>query len=309
MSKPEYLSIFLNGVEEWNSWRSENREDYDEHIDLSNEDMSYEDLTGFDFSDTDLSNVNFTGATLDWADFYGATVNGTIFSDIDLSKVFHLDYVHHRGPSILGLDSIYQSQGKIPLKFLRGCGLSDLDIEYAKLAAPGLDPNQVIQITYEIYRLYCDEPIKFYSCFISHSTEDTDFANRLYEDLQNEGVRCWLAMKDLKIGDPIRPTIDQQIRLRDKLLVILSENSIKSEWVGDEVEAAIEEESKSNRMLLFPIRLDDVVMNIQDGWSAKIRRTRNIGDFSNWPDPVSYQRALDCLLQDLKATGDPVHGQ
>ena len=39
-----------------------------------------------------------------------------------------------------------------------------------------------------------------------------------------------------------------------------------------EVEAALEEESKNNRLVLFPIRLDDTVMNTRDDWAAKIKR-------------------------------------
>jgi len=37
----------------------------------------------------------------------------------------------------------------------------------------------------------------------------------------------------MKIGDEIRDRIDQSIRIHDKLLLVLSENSINSEWVGD----------------------------------------------------------------------------
>jgi CRISPR/Cas system-associated endonuclease Cas1 len=37
-------------------------------------------------------------------------------------------------------------------------------------------------------------------------------------------------------------TIDEEIKLRDKLLLILSENSIASDWVEDEVNKAFAEE-------------------------------------------------------------------
>jgi hypothetical protein len=70
---------------------------------------------------------------------------------------------------------------------------SKLESESAKLAAPGLDPEQVTQITYELYRLYCDQPIQFYSCFISYNSKDQKFAQRLHDDLQNSGVRFWFA--------------------------------------------------------------------------------------------------------------------
>ena len=99
----------------------------------------------------------------------------------------------------------------------------------------------------------------------------------------------------MKIGDRIRPTIDHQIRMREKLLVILSESSIQSEWVGDEVEAAIEQEEASGKTVLFPIRLDDAVMNTRADWAAMIKRRRNIGDFS-----TDYDKAFNRLLKDLK---------
>ena len=165
--------------------------------------------------------------------------------------------------------------------------------------------QQVTDITYQIHQLYLGDGIQYYSCFISYNSRDEEFAKYLHDDLQNNGVRCWFAPEDLKIGDQIRPTIDRQIRLRDKLLIILSENSVKSEWVGDEAEAALEEETKSERLVLFPIRLDDTVMNTRDDWAAKIKRRRHIGDFSNWKDKSSYQKAFERLLRDLKATDGP----
>jgi hypothetical protein len=70
------------------------------------------------------------------------------------------------------------------------------------------------------------QPFQFYSCFISYSTKDRDFADRLYADLQIKGVRCWFAPEDLKIGDLLRQRIDDAIRLHDKLLLILSSHSV-----------------------------------------------------------------------------------
>ena len=40
--------------------------------------------------------------------------------------------------------------------------------------------------------------LEFYSCFISYSTNDQEFADRLYADLQNKGVRCWFAQHDYR---------------------------------------------------------------------------------------------------------------
>jgi hypothetical protein len=54
-------------------------------------------------------------------------------------------------------------------------------------------------------------------------------------------------------------------------------------------------------LVLFPIRLDDAVMDTRDDWAAKIKRRRHIGDFSNWKDEGSYRKAFERLLRDLKA--------
>jgi uncharacterized protein YjbI with pentapeptide repeats len=273
------------------------------YANLNEANLSEANLGEANLSSAYLHEANLNSASLKGTDLSGASLFKTHFGNNDISGSINLGLVEHRGPSFVDTFTIQKSKGKIPLEFLRGCGLNDLDIEYAKLAAPGLDPDQVTQITYEIHHLYCDQPIQFYSCFISYNNKDHNFAQRLHDDLQDNGVRCWFAPEDMKTGDQIRPTIDREIRLRDKLLVILSENSVKSEWVGDEVEAALEEESKSERLVLFPVRLDDAVMRTRDDWAAKIKRRRHIRDFSNWQDESSYRQAFARLLRDLKAPG------
>jgi hypothetical protein len=85
------------------------------------------------------------------------------------------------------------------------------------------------------------------------------------------------------------------------LLLVLSQHSVASQWVEQEVERALARARKENTVILFPIRLDKVVMEIEEGWPALIRNTRNIGDFTRWRRHDAFQKALDRLLQDLKA--------
>jgi len=119
--------------------------------------------------------------------------------------------------------------------------------------------------------------------------------------LQNKGVHCWFAPKDLKTGDRIRPEIDKAIQLLDKLLIVISKNSVKSPWVEKEVETAFEKERRQKRTVLFPIRSDDAVMRTKQAWAADIRRARHIGDFSDWKNHGEYQKAFGRLIRDLKA--------
>ena len=238
-------------------------------------------LHGANLHGADLSGADFIGADLENSDFTNARMGSTVFGDNEFSTVKGLETLDHRGPSTIGIDTIYKSKGNIPEVFLRGAGVPEDFITYMKSLV--------------------GKAIDFYSCFISYSSKDDDFAQRLHADLQQKGVRCWFAPEDLKIGDKFRMRIDESIRIHDKLMVILSENSIRSSWVEEEVEAAIEKERKQNKLVLFPIRLDDAVMETDQAWAASLRRTRHIGDFRPWKDHDQYQKSFERLLRDLKA--------
>ncbi|MGB8980357.1 MAG: toll/interleukin-1 receptor domain-containing protein [Anaerolineales bacterium] len=312
MANKEQLEILKQGVDVWNQWRQDHP---NIKIDLSGADLVAADLNGADLRAANLSRadlrradlgradlrnailwgVNFTRADLRQANLMDSVMGHAFFGDCDLGSSRGLEKIHHWTSSTVGTDAISKSKGRIPIRFLRGCGLSDVEIEFAKLAAPGLDTDQVTQIVYEIHRLYCNQPIQFYSCFISYNSRDQAFAQRLHDDLQNNGVRCWFAPEDMKIGDELRKAVGKEIRVRDKLLIILSENSIRSEWVGDEVEKALAEEREQGALKLFPIRLDDAVFETKDDWAEKIRLRRHIGDFSS-----DYDKAFQKLLRDLK---------
>jgi hypothetical protein len=211
MANEEYLAILRQGVEVWNRWREENP---DIRVNLSEAD-----LRGADLSRARLNRANFFGANLHRADLSEADLSGAdltkayvwhiVFGDLDLSLVKGLEAVKHGGPSTIGLDTIYKSGGKIPDAFLHGCGVPDNFIAYmGSLTGKAFD---------------------YYSCFISYSTKDDAFAQRLHNDLQGEGVRCWFAPQHVKAGEKLYPQIDQAICLHDKLLLILSEDSMHSE--------------------------------------------------------------------------------
>lgn len=261
--------------------------------DMSGADLTLVNLSGATMLKADLSraslwSANFSDALLFDSNFTEARAHQTIFSNNDLRTVKGLSSVRHAGPSYVDISTIYLSEGNIPETFLRGCGLPENFITYL--------------------RSLVSHPIEFYSCFISYSSKNQLFADRLYADLQNKGVRCWLASEDLKIGEKLRVGIDESIRFHDKLLLVLSRHSVASDWVEQEVETALDRERKERRTVLFPIRLDDAVMKVESGWPALVKNTRNIGDFRKWSNVGGYQKALDKLLHDLKAEDMEVAG-
>lgn len=251
------------------------------HANLRYADLSESNLTDAYLIETDLTRADLTRVHLAGANLREAKIGWTLFGDIDLRRVNGLEAITHRGPSTIGIDTIYRSQGNIPETFLKGAGVDDTFITYI--------------------RSLVGKAIEYYSCFISSSSKDDAFAKRLYDDLQSNNVRCWFAPEDMKIGDRIRPRIDESIRLYDKLLLILSEHSVASKWVEFEVEAAIDKEQEGKAPGLFPVRLDNAVMDSTTAWAAHIKRTRHIGDFTRWKDHDDYQKAFARLLRDLKA--------
>jgi hypothetical protein len=249
--------------------------------------LYFSNLFGANLTEAVLAEANLYGTRFGWAllrmtDFSRATVGWSEFGNVDLSLAKGLESVKHDGPSSIGIEAFSLSKGKIPESFLRGVGISNVFIKY-------------------IHSLSI-EAIEYYSCFISYSINNESFAKRLHADLQDAGVRCWFAPEDMKIGDKIRPAIDQSIRVHDKLLLVLSEHSISSEWVEKEVETAFEEEAKRKQIILFPIRIDDAVMLTEEAWAADIRRSRHIGNFTGWEKHDVYIKAFDGLLIDLKAS-------
>ena len=81
---------------------------------------------------------------------------------------------------------------------------------------------------------------------------------------------------------------------------MLTEHSIASPGVEEEVETALEKERKRGELALFPIRVDDAVMKTDQAWAASLRRARHIGDFRNWKDHDAFKKAFERLLRDLK---------
>jgi hypothetical protein len=104
----------------------------------------------------------------------------------------------------------------------------------------------------------------------------------------------------LKIGDRFKQEIRKSIHLNNKLLLILSKNSISSDWVEDEVDMALDRERREKMNILFPISIDDAVNNTNQAWAETIRRKRHIGNFTNWSNEKKYKNSLTRLLRDLR---------
>jgi hypothetical protein len=329
----EQYEIVTTGADAWNKWRERNP---DIAISLAGVPLSGMDLEGVNFTEADLRQADFGGANLakshfdsanlsganlngadlflstlraanltnayvsgtqfthtrlDGAIFTNAKMGGTVFATVDLSKVRGLDCVRHDGPSSIGLDTIYKSTGIIPESFLRGCGVSESFITQM---------NSLIG---------AEDGIQFYSCFISYSSKDEEFARRLHGRMRDAHLRVWFAPEDIQAGKKMHEQIETAIRVYDKLLIVLSEESLQSEWVMDELRKGFKAERGSGKRKLFPVRLTDYKTlqnwvcrdSITGRDLAEEVRQYFIPDFSNWKDHDQFETAFARLLKDLRA--------
>jgi hypothetical protein len=127
------------------------------------------------------------------------------------------------------------------------------------------------------------------SIFLAHSSKDKQFARRLAKDIRNHDVRVWLDEAEMLIGDSLIQRIEQGIREMEYLGIILSPNSIQSEWVRRELEIALNDEIQGKRIKVLPILYRKCQI-------PAFLKGRVWADFSN---ARLYSRSFDLLIRRL----------
>jgi hypothetical protein len=148
-----------------------------------------------------------------------------------------------------------------------------------------------------------------HSCFISYSHKDEAFAQKLYDRLRRENLTVWFAPEDMEGGKKLIDQISHAIGERDKLLLVLSEHSMDSNWVVTEIRKALADEEATKQRKLFPIRLVGmaklrqwICFDADRGKDLAVEvREYFVPDFSQWQDNAVFESAIDRLLRDLKA--------
>lgn len=92
--------------------------------------------------------------------------------------------------------------------------------------------------------------------FISYSHDDSNFVLKLYERFKTEQASVWLDRHDMVAGS-IERQATQGIRMNDVVVLVLSDSSLKSDWVWDEIEVALKKENEEDRDILCPISIDN----------------------------------------------------
>ena len=148
----------------------------------------------------------------------------------------------------------------------------------------------------------------FQSCFVSYSNIDEVFATQLTTRLREEGIRVWFAPEDLRAGSKIHEEVASAIDRFDRLIVVLSENSIRSLWVQSEIRRARRREIRYKCRMLFPVSLvpfeslrkwELFDADVGQDVAAELREYFTL-DFSNWRDPLHFEKQAQALIKGLK---------
>lgn len=94
------------------------------------------------------------------------------------------------------------------------------------------------------------------SAFISYSSRDRDWVERLAKDLRAKNLGVWFDKWEIRVGDSLIEKIGKGIRQNDFLIVVLSPNSVDSEWVKKELNEAMQREIREKRVVVLPVLME-----------------------------------------------------
>ncbi|HWE40067.1 MAG TPA: toll/interleukin-1 receptor domain-containing protein [Isosphaeraceae bacterium] len=266
--------------------------------DLSGSNLRRANFEGANLLDADLSgasllSVNLAGAVLEGTNFRDAILGNTFFVATNLAGAKGLKKAKHSTPSHVSIDTLVQSQGKLPDAFLRGVGLSP------RMQSIIHGARSLREVAFEQW-MNEGGSTRIATCFISYSKKDREFVQRLRDQLNEIGVDYWYDDERLKGGQNISDSVVQAIEDRDKTILVLSNNSIASEWVTVEIKQAFKEEERRKNVVLVAVKIDAEI-DAASPVLVKIEKTK-IVDFSKAiDDPEKFKKPFTELTRALSS--------
>lgn len=95
------------------------------------------------------------------------------------------------------------------------------------------------------------------SIFISHSHKDRAFVDKLGLSLVDKRIPIFVDRWEMNVGDSITNKIQDAITDSSFLMVVLSKNSVESDWCKREITTGLMLELEKKRVLVLPVLIDD----------------------------------------------------
>ena len=132
--------------------------------------------------------------------------------------------------------------------------------------------------------------------FICYSSQDESFANKLFETLERDSVKCWFAPKSILPGQKWGGEIMRALENCKTLLFILSKDSNDSDQVLTELETA-----KDRRIPIIPVKIEDVDLSYDIKYFI---RSHQWIDAKNATFEVTYSNVIKSLKGHLNIRGN-----
>jgi hypothetical protein len=223
-----------------------------EGADITNADLAFANLQDASLQNAvmtsaDLFCTNLSSTLLGGADFSRAQLGYTGLGDVNLFGTKGLADVFHHARSFVDFETLMQT--------FRACSNSlPPDIE-AFLLAAGVPREQLDLLP----RLASE--VAYHSCFISYGSPDSEFAERLYEELIRRGVSCWLYKLDSTVGQPTWREIGQKRQEHEKMVILCSAPALIRPPVLKEIAEQVDEDTQK----IVPVSLDVESPGLQGG--------------------------------------------
>ncbi len=92
--------------------------------------------------------------------------------------------------------------------------------------------------------------------FISYSSKDKLIADALCHAIEQEGIRCWIAPRDVNPGQNFAREINKAIKGCEYFVLVFSENSNAAQHVNSEINLAF-----NSQKTILSVKIDNAVMN------------------------------------------------
>ena len=93
--------------------------------------------------------------------------------------------------------------------------------------------------------------------FISYTHANSDIAERIGAELVRERKTVWIDKWELHVGDSLVAKIEEAIQASDALIVVLSKDSVNSQWCKQEFSSGLLRELEEKRVVVLPAVIEE----------------------------------------------------
>jgi hypothetical protein len=136
--------------------------------------------------------------------------------------------------------------------------------------------------------------------FLSYSSRDREFAERIYSGLTQSGLRLWIDRINLTAGESLITSISNAVASSQFVLAILSPDSVNSGWVQHELQLAMTVQTEGSGLLVIPLVHRPVEI-------PPFLRSKLYIDFSSQPFDTAFQKLLQALDKGRQDSQAPRH--